>query len=217
MNADVTSESDSVSVATYVAGTPCPPSTMGREVRLIDIVKLEVQAQMSRTLEDSMQVWTINFYGQRAFWYDIFVGLTDAFETLLCQFILETFPAPSFGDEYFELRGYLRHSAGIPPPPQAYTILLPSIKKRKSCSILQKLRHRIQKLKPFDRSVSPRTEHFIATLGTLDDELTAISRQSKLSQEQLSELQRSTHFDKKELQQWYKGISSLFIMSRIFS
>jgi len=33
------------------------------------------------------------------------------------------------------------------------------------------------------------------------------SRQSKLSQEQLSELQRSTHFDKKELQQWYKGKS----------
>ncbi|TAQ90019.1 hypothetical protein B7494_g1646 [Chlorociboria aeruginascens] len=29
--------------------------------------------------------------------------------------------------------------------------------------------------------------------------------ESKLSQEQLSELQRSTHFDKKELQQWYKG------------
>ncbi|KAG6007746.1 hypothetical protein E4U21_005585 [Claviceps maximensis] len=29
--------------------------------------------------------------------------------------------------------------------------------------------------------------------------------QSKLSQEQLVELQKSTHFDKKELQQWYKG------------
>lgn len=29
--------------------------------------------------------------------------------------------------------------------------------------------------------------------------------QSKLSQEQLLELQKSTHFDKKELQQWYKG------------
>ncbi|KFG87936.1 calcium sensor NCS-1 [Metarhizium anisopliae] len=29
--------------------------------------------------------------------------------------------------------------------------------------------------------------------------------QSKLSQEQLTELQNSTHFDKKELQQWYKG------------
>ncbi|KAL5348485.1 Calcium-binding protein NCS-1 [Pseudogymnoascus australis] len=35
--------------------------------------------------------------------------------------------------------------------------------------------------------------------------LTYPPRQSKLSQEQLSELQRSTHFDKKELQQWYKG------------
>ena len=31
--------------------------------------------------------------------------------------------------------------------------------------------------------------------------------QSKLSQEQLAELQNSTHFDKKELQQWYKGLS----------
>jgi len=29
--------------------------------------------------------------------------------------------------------------------------------------------------------------------------------QSKLSPEQLSELQQRTHFDKKELQQWYKG------------
>lgn len=29
--------------------------------------------------------------------------------------------------------------------------------------------------------------------------------QSKLSQEQLNQLQRDTHFDKKELQQWYKG------------
>ncbi|KAJ4270416.1 Calcium-binding protein NCS-1 [Fusarium torreyae] len=29
--------------------------------------------------------------------------------------------------------------------------------------------------------------------------------QSKLSQDQLVELQKSTHFDKKELQQWYKG------------
>ena len=35
--------------------------------------------------------------------------------------------------------------------------------------------------------------------------LRTTSRQSKLSQEQLNELQRSTHFDKKELQQWYKG------------
>ena len=30
-------------------------------------------------------------------------------------------------------------------------------------------------------------------------------RQSKLSQEELNQLQKDTHFDKKELQQWYKG------------
>ena len=29
--------------------------------------------------------------------------------------------------------------------------------------------------------------------------------QSKLTQQELSELQKATHFDKKELQQWYKG------------
>lgn len=210
MNGDVASESDSTSAATHVAVTPCPASAMGPVIKLVDIVRLEVQAQRSGRLEDSMRVWTVNFYGQRAFWYGIFVGLTDAFEILFCQFILETFPAPSYGDEYFELRGYLRHSAGILPPPQAYTILLPSMKnKSKTYSILQKLKQWIKKLNPFDHGVSSRTEHFIAILGAPDCELTSISRQSKLSQEQLSELQRSTHFDKKELQQWYKGTSSL--------
>ncbi|KAI9688765.1 MAG: Neuronal calcium sensor 1 [Bathelium mastoideum] len=32
-----------------------------------------------------------------------------------------------------------------------------------------------------------------------------INSQSKLSQQELSDLQKATHFDKKELQQWYKG------------
>lgn len=31
------------------------------------------------------------------------------------------------------------------------------------------------------------------------------SSQSKLSQQELGDLQKATHFDKKELQQWYKG------------
>ncbi|KAF2101858.1 neuronal calcium sensor 1 [Rhizodiscina lignyota] len=31
------------------------------------------------------------------------------------------------------------------------------------------------------------------------------NKQSKLSQQELAELQKATHFDKKELQQWYKG------------
>lgn len=32
--------------------------------------------------------------------------------------------------------------------------------------------------------------------------------QSKLSQQELSDLQKATHFDKKELQQWYKGMNA---------
>lgn len=35
------------------------------------------------------------------------------------------------------------------------------------------------------------------------------SSQSKLSQQELNDLQKATHFDKKELQQWYKGWSYL--------
>jgi len=35
--------------------------------------------------------------------------------------------------------------------------------------------------------------------------------QSKLSQQELIDLQKATHFDKKELQQWYKGALALAI------
>lgn len=38
---------------------------------------------------------------------------------------------------------------------------------------------------------------------------TDLTSQSKLSPQQLEELQKSTHFDKKELQQWYKGLLEL--------
>ena len=34
--------------------------------------------------------------------------------------------------------------------------------------------------------------------------------QSKLSQQELADLQKATHFDKKELQQWYKGAHSVY-------
>ena len=40
---------------------------------------------------------------------------------------------------------------------------------------------------------------------TLEYELTKSYSQSKLSQQELQDLQKATHFDKKELQQWYKG------------
>lgn len=41
--------------------------------------------------------------------------------------------------------------------------------------------------------------------GTNRTLLTHLISQSKLSQEELNQLQKDTHFDKKELQQWYKG------------
>lgn len=34
--------------------------------------------------------------------------------------------------------------------------------------------------------------------------------QSKLSQQELADLQKATHFDKKELQQWYKGAHRVY-------
>jgi hypothetical protein len=45
---------------------------------------------------------------------------------------------------------------------------------------------------------------------TLLESMTLIVRysQSKLSQQELADLQKATHFDKKELQQWYKGVHS---------
>lgn len=41
--------------------------------------------------------------------------------------------------------------------------------------------------------------------------LMVFSSQSKLSQEELNQLQKDTHFDKKELQQWYKGMLSRWL------
>ena len=45
----------------------------------------------------------------------------------------------------------------------------------------------------------------ITEIATWDKEALTKVRQSKLSQEELVQLQKETHFDKKELQQWYKG------------
>jgi len=40
--------------------------------------------------------------------------------------------------------------------------------------------------------------------------LKLLQSQSKLSHQEISDLQKATHFDKKELQQWYKGGFALF-------
>lgn len=49
---------------------------------------------------------------------------------------------------------------------------------------------------------SPKTESKMKRL-TFNP---ARNRQSKLERDKLEELEKATHFDKKELQQWYKGV-----------
>jgi len=53
----------------------------------------------------------------------------------------------------------------------------------------------------------------IAYLQLEEDVLTVHREgsQSKLSQQELQDLQKATHFDKKELQQWYKGELVVYI------
>jgi hypothetical protein len=55
----------------------------------------------------------------------------------------------------------------------------------------------------------------VGKMEVLKEKLTVHFRsQSKLSQQELSDLQKATHFDKKELQQWYKGeLSTIFAHS----
>lgn len=55
-------------------------------------------------------------------------------------------------------------------------------------------------------------EHELAFRSPVDHVVLEVDRlilqfhsQSKLSQQELADLQKATHFDKKELQQWYKG------------
>ncbi|KHO11622.1 Anaphase-promoting complex, subunit CDC26 [Metarhizium robertsii ARSEF 23] len=70
--------------------------------------------------------------------------------------------------------------------------------------------HRLPLRQQSSAPVAPRPRHLYRDDKQHIHNATHIQRtmgksQSKLSQEQLTELQNSTHFDKKELQQWYKG------------
>ncbi|KAL1595176.1 Calcium-binding protein NCS-1 [Paraconiothyrium brasiliense] len=59
-------------------------------------------------------------------------------------------------------------------------------------------------VKSFERELAARSP--IEYIEVLSETLIVLPRsQSKLSQQELADLQKATHFDKKELQQWYKG------------
>lgn len=61
-------------------------------------------------------------------------------------------------------------------------------------------------VKNFEKEMAKSTG--VSYLEMLKDKLTVNRHdsQSKLSQQELIDLQKATHFDKKELQQWYKGM-----------
>ena len=62
-------------------------------------------------------------------------------------------------------------------------------------------------VKSFEAELAARSpvEHIQVVNETL---MVTPRSQSKLSQQELADLQKATHFDKKELQQWYKGEQS---------
>jgi hypothetical protein len=89
----------------------------------------------------------------------------------------------------------------------------------KRMSLIQSIKHRLPSGN-FDlggQRVSTLLDKRSFDMNSVEtDELINDPRQSKLSQEQLTELQRSTHFDKKELQQWYKGMELRFRRLALF-
>jgi hypothetical protein len=174
------------------------PANTGIEIPIVQIIDLETRAAMTQTLEDVAHLWTIKFYSQRKYWFWIFLGFVNLYDILFCNFIMSSFPTQSYTKEYFQILRYLSHHEGVPLWQKMFRI-----KSRLS------LNRFLTKLSPFTHlyNIISATDH----IG-----LTRKFRQSKLSQEQLTELQRSTHFDKKELQQWYKGVSYTLVCSMLY-
>ena len=99
---------------------------------------------------------------------------------------------------------------GIPLPPWSRTVPQPSLEK------IETLFRAPYSPQAYSMSVNHLRDMLyfdffceigwnITEIATWDKEALTKVRQSKLSQEELVQLQKETHFDKKELQQWYKG------------
>lgn len=196
---------------------PAPP----RAFHLPDLVRLERKAWRTGKLEDCMAVWALPYYAQRKYWFKLFIGLNYAiFARFLCNWTMIGIPDPTFNAEYVKIYKYLSDHSGILPMDECLggdfnmnqvtswrgsgryasagskrMSLMPSLRSRDPSGELE-LRA---------RRASAFIDSYSFTESVSEQELIYDGRQSKLSQEQLTELQRSTHFDKKELQQWYKG------------
>jgi hypothetical protein len=196
---------------------------------LPDLVEMEDKALETQELADAVAVWSIPFYSQRKYWFKLFIGFNyGLFASLLTHWTLQGIPEPTFSDESIEIYRYLAANSGIEPMHKVFGDVTFPARKLKSKLSIEALSRRKRKSNLADAGSELSTSSSTASLKSklskdglksgfrrifrtsdsvkaVKSELTEPPRQSKLSQEQLSELQRSTHFDKKELQQWYKG------------
>jgi Ca2+-binding EF-hand superfamily protein len=185
---------------------------------LPNLQALEEKALRNEDPKDAFAVWAIPYYGQRKYWFKLFIGFNyGLYATLLGHWMLISIPDHTFSTPSVEIYQYLAENSGISPIEE----IIPELNKPRklvrpkssgtgtssssSSSQASGLGAPLGKLKLGFRRVFHRSDLAIQEDSDSEDELTRPTRQSKLSQEQLSELQRSTHFDKKELQQWYKG------------
>lgn len=202
---------------------------------LPDLIDLEQRASQSGTVEDYSAVWSIPLYSQRKYWFKLFIGFNyGILAAFLTNWTMRGIPDPTYGDDILVLYNYLRKPAGIRPLEEIlqdakahryHKDQEDNYNSRVSC-IVKHVNRSIRTISSFKLpsshlslrrlnsgfrlpSITLDIGKQIMTADRKESRLTEDCRQSKLSQEQLSELQRSTHFDKKELQQWYKGKRTL--------
>jgi hypothetical protein len=201
---------------------------------LPDIIAMEERAIDRQRIEDATALWEVPYYGQRKYWLKLFIGFHYAFfAPLFTHWILASLPEPSFSEDTMRMYEYLANNAGIEQKDAIFGLkVINTVRKvfgsKSTSNKTDNVGHSTSSLATADDSAPSNASTSSSTLTairsggigptrTLDEQaakkLTRHRRQSKLSQEQLSELQRSTHFDKKELQQWYKGESDLKILS----
>ena len=194
---------------------------------LPDLIQLEYKALESGELKDACALWSLPLYSQRKYWFKIFIGFHyGIFADFLTNWTMRGIPDPSFSEPALQLYEYLGKNAGIQSMEDVFgEITLETsfqhLKAKPTSESVLVLRHKVESIRSFTpikalRSrlslesfhLGPRRNSLNSDIKKLvaENPLTQDDRQSKLSQEQLSELQRSTHFDKKELQQWYKGM-----------
>jgi hypothetical protein len=101
------------------------------------------------------------------------------------------------------VNGAINHARPRPVRiPRVVSQSYPTFKGKQECAL------RIGIHEIFDQEISKSTG--ISHVEITSNGLTIFRHsQSKLSQQELIDLQKATHFDKKELQQWYKGMRSL--------